>query len=1174
MSIYNRKKFYNSFTILLIFYLILFFSIPISAQQFETEEDSLKHYPPTQLPNWDFEQEWVTCQTWNSDENGKYTTSGQTPNGWNVSNIGAPSAASVSNIGASIEGYLPESKGVQISNQNKTVLVITKTIPGYITLGTPWSTSEIQGLATPINKDGGTWGGVGFNNRPDKISFYYKSTGSIQPTFVFYLWKGNFIQTNVPGSIVTSALSKASKVSEMINRDIVVLNRPFSNENLGDKDISYRDNAELIAKIEEERLENKTSWEKQFFTIPYLTNSIPEYINVIFAADNYYSTDPTANNSLSIDDVRLIYHSRLENISINGQTISDFQSLNDSTFTTTQSGQLPENPTIDWTYLGQGQSAAVNKADDIDGVVFDPEMATITITIHGIDQDEDGLDHHIYILQYDLPYFSRIQSLTINGSEIEFEEDPTSQYYLIGSTDAPYPTSVEDAKNLIESIVFKECSGEPQYEVSLDEENNSIIITVTNSEGTDIDGLAEHKYRIECGALPSPQLKDIKIEGVSIPNFKPLTLTYTIDKLVPGDLSSIIPVIDEDDSEFLIVTGPTLIENDAKVTIKVSNGIESKDKTYTLQFLKPTDLRIKQLTINGEICPGFDPSVYTQTMEMEYPGAGTVSCEVMESVVKATSKITYDDSKFTVTITLTAPTGAIDLDGVTKQRTYVLTFDAPQTPDQPDDPNEPDDPDDPDDPNEPDDPNDPNNPDVPGIEGTLTVYNGTLTIEMQGQDLTEGGQPASVEIEEYGDGTATFRLPDFTLNLDGDEAKLGDIVVENVTVTENDGIRTYTGEVKGMQLAGGEIIADVTLNGTVDVDLFAHMVIEVLWEGIPINVEFNGQGEVINDGPAIPDGDWTIYNGIMTIDMNGYDITEGGEQASLRIMQNADGTYNLLLPDFSMALDIENENITLGNILVENVPVSEIEGVTSFNGSPTKMTFIDGTVVTEISVHGTLDTNGDIRVFVDVIWEVEDGRRIPFIVKFTDTDDNFMEYRISHFRGILTTKSEDDIPVAHNITVIITPESKGRVHLEIQGINFPAYSRATSDNNSVYIPGVSVGKLTGGLMSYDGAASGLSIQSGVTIDMTLHGHTLSDGTLRLSMNMDWAEKGTRLAGTYEGYGAYSDIDSPTVDTPASDSNAEYYDLKGVKVNPNNLRPGIYIRKTANKIEKILITNSH
>lgn len=124
-------------------------------------------------------------------------------------------------------------------------------------------------------------------------------------------------------------------------------------------------------------------------------------------------------------------------------------------------------------------------------------------------------------------------------------------------------------------------------------------------------------------------------------------------------------------------------------------------------------------------------------------------------------------------------------------------------------------------------------------------YTGFLNIVMNDLNIGDPDQSATIVITETGEGTCTFALPNFSLGT----SSFGDIVVENVTVTEADGVRTYAGSVAGMSLAGGAIGADVELSGTIDANDKCDFTINVSWNKlsgqsygpIPIYVTFTSE---------------------------------------------------------------------------------------------------------------------------------------------------------------------------------------------------------------------------------------------------------------------------------------------------------------------------------------------
>ena len=149
-------------------------------------------------------------------------------------------------------------------------------------------------------------------------------------------------------------------------------------------------------------------------------------------------------------------------------------------------------------------------------------------------------------------------------------------------------------------------------------------------------------------------------------------------------------------------------------------------------------------------------------------------------------------------------------------------------------------------------------------------YPGYLNIEMDGNSVAKN-QAATIEITETGEGKCTFVLPDFQF---GGEP-LGDIVVENVTVTENeDEVKTYNGSTPDggdLVLVPGYITASASLTGTIDASGNCDFAINVLWKesNLPINVTFT-----TNEIPAGIEGvsgdAVAVYGVAGAVSVNGY----------------------------------------------------------------------------------------------------------------------------------------------------------------------------------------------------------------------------------------------------------------------------------------------------------------
>lgn len=335
---------------------------------------------------------------------------------------------------------------------------------------------------------------------------------------------------------------------------------------------------------------------------------------------------------------------------------------------------------------------------------------------------------------------------------------------------------------------------------------------------------------------------------------------------------------------------------------------------------------LSKLTIGGsEIALTADTYEYAGTGEMPTSEGDVVATTKSKF---AETKVTLDTENSKVIITVTNQGGA-DLDGKTSH-TYTITY--------------------------------------PAATAEPKQYSGYLNISLAGTPMPE--EQATVEITDNGNGTCTFKLPNFSFG----GFPVGDIVVEDVKMTEADGTTTYNGYVEGMQLKDGKIVADVTLNGTITADDVVDFTINVVWnnggDDVPIDVTFTTESQAT---PAEP----TKYDGYLNIKLGEIDMPE--QQATVEITDNGDGTCTFRLPNFSF------QGATFGDIVVENVTMTETEDITTYKGSVKGLVLVPAAdpepgITADIELEGTIDANGTVDFNIDVMWlEAE----TPIYVTFT-----------------------------------------------------------------------------------------------------------------------------------------------------------------------------------------------
>lgn len=377
-----------------------------------------------QLPNNGFEEAWVDCVPWTSNNNTK--VQGTTPTSWVVSNTigtGGNWAMGNTTIAEKVTGYNSEG-AVKVENKEINVVVVKKTIPGYFGLGTPWATSTGMG----DKMAGGEFGGIAFTGRPDAIQFMYQSTGSDQPTFLAYTWNGKFVQKEVSGNIVVSG--NPTKI-DMVDRDrnvIGMTDAPQGGE--------VTEKGTLVALINT-RLEATTAdWTKGNLEFTYSDAAAPEKINVVFAAGDYFTTSPAKDNTLTVDDVKLIYFSRLKSLKVNGVDVPEFAP---DTYEYNVDAEMPADASaIAAECMGNSGSAKAEVALDAAN-----NKATVTVTNSNVGgTDVDGEESHVYTLNFKPAQeegnhldYTGVLRVDMAGNPITGEEGQTATLQLLPNVD-------------------------------------------------------------------------------------------------------------------------------------------------------------------------------------------------------------------------------------------------------------------------------------------------------------------------------------------------------------------------------------------------------------------------------------------------------------------------------------------------------------------------------------------------------------------------------------------------------------------------------------------------------------------------------------------------------------------------------------------------------------------
>ena len=330
-----------------------------------------------QLPNVGFDSWKTTCGTSRSiSKDGKkvdVARPGVEPSEWNGSNVNQMEQKKPDLVTKVVDN---SNTVVQVKNiyvgVNLGLIKIGSTAPGFINLGTPW----VYASTTISDCDGGVFGGISFDKKPDAIKGKYKRTDSNSEDshIIAYLWNGTY--TSKIGNVAQTV------TEEQNNVDRVVLGKATGSAS-----------GKLVASCDKafSSTANK-DWETIVVPLDYVANAgNPTMMNVIISAGDYWNRgNLKENTTLLVDDVDFVYYSTLTSLTVGGETIA----LQEGVYNYNLKTDMPSVSKEDVVAVCKSQFA--NADVTIDNV---NKQIKIVVTNQG-GKDTDGATSHTYTLQY------------------------------------------------------------------------------------------------------------------------------------------------------------------------------------------------------------------------------------------------------------------------------------------------------------------------------------------------------------------------------------------------------------------------------------------------------------------------------------------------------------------------------------------------------------------------------------------------------------------------------------------------------------------------------------------------------------------------------------------------------------------------------------------------------
>ena len=205
-----------------------------------------------------------------------------------------------------------------------------------------------------------------------------------------------------------------------------------------------------------------------------------------------------------------------------------------------------------------------------------------------------------------------------------------------------------------------------------------------------------------------------------------------------------------------------------------------------------------------------------------------------------------------------------------------------------------------------------------------TNYTDNLIVTIDGESTEP--QETTIIVEQNADGTYKLALNNFVL---GEEVMVGNIVLDGITATENNGIKSFQTNQEIFITAGEGNEEGYWLGpdlGAIPVSLTGKMDAEKLYCTIDIDMS-EMLGQIIN---VVFGSDFAAGNTSAVEYTDNLVVTIDGEstepqETTIIVEQNADGTYKLALNNFTLGGEV-----MVGNIVLDNIVATEENGIKSF----------------------------------------------------------------------------------------------------------------------------------------------------------------------------------------------------------------------------------------------------
>lgn len=510
---------------------------------------------------------------------------------------------------------------------------ITETSPGYFSLGRPWT--YLEGLEVS-GATAGTSGGITFKYRPDTMSVWIKRIGDNVDKEDFYLlyyaWSGTAKSSKYKGK--NGNCTSVNQTNE--ESDIRLA--------LDANECGTDQAANQIAEGMWREKKAYGNWTNIRVPIYYFSDDVPSMMNIIFSASNYPNYRANSGlyvgNSLYIDDVELIYSSKIQKLYINGREWKGFNPNSTDEQLYSLGRNATSLPKIDAVRGAgslsnargekasfQGRKLSSSEISIKDGAI---DGAPTTITV----KSEDGKSTTTYKIKFvrEASSNAKLANILVNGESISnFQATKYSYNHSL-----PYGTTT-----------VPEVTAEKQEDDQTVEITQAASLTGTATiKVTAADGKTTNTYTISFSVaqLSDNTLKDIKVNGASIAGFNPNQTIYRVS--LPTSTTT-IPTVEAISAypagaqtiTHTTPTDPAKLDGGQHI-INVTTPGNPTPKTYKLTYKleESSYALLKDLQMGDGLITNFDPNQFTYYVNL--PIGTTTLPEITYELGEATQQVT------------------------------------------------------------------------------------------------------------------------------------------------------------------------------------------------------------------------------------------------------------------------------------------------------------------------------------------------------------------------------------------------------------------------------------------------------------------------------------------------------------------------------------------------------